>query len=348
MVTDRQRQIAEAVAQHGSHRRAAEALGVGHSTVDKAMARIRKDDPAWAERSESRIDRGDFTAPAPPKHLGETPAERWARRRQRFQNAKAATDAREWMQFRLKRVEPCAVLWFGDPHLDDDGCDFDALEAAIRIGNLPGVYSVGIGDYTNNWVGRLARLYAHQEGTAATAWADARYFIRDRGLQWLTLIKGNHDLWAGAGDPIDYIAEGTADVATWRARFTLAWSNGAELRIDAAHDFKGHSQYSASFGPKKEAYFDGRAQIYVCGHKHSASLDRFNHPFRGTKHEAFRVAGFKRMDQHALVNGFSDATHGEAMLTVIDPRTVYLDGAPKFRTFDCVEDGAAYLQSLQA
>jgi len=54
MVTDRQRQIAEAVAQHGSHRRAAAALGVNHSTVDKTMSRIRKNDPAWAEQAAAR------------------------------------------------------------------------------------------------------------------------------------------------------------------------------------------------------------------------------------------------------------------------------------------------------
>lgn len=338
-MTLRQQEIAAAVAEHGSIRKAAAALGIHHATVNRAYQKARRDG--------ERVDRGDFTAPAPTNRVGETPAERWERRRQRYREAKAAADAREWMQFRMKRTEPCAVLWFGDPHLDDDGCDFDALEAAIQVGNLPSVYSVGIGDYTNNWVGRLARLYAHQEGTAATAWEDARYFIRERGLRWLTLIKGNHDLWAGAGDPLDWIAEGVADVATWRARFTLTWPNGAELRVDAAHDFKGNSQYSDSFAAKKTAYFDGRASIYVCGHKHSASLDRFNHPHRGTKHEAFRVAGFKRMDQHALVNGFSDATCGESMLTVIDPRTVFDDGAPKFRTFDCIQDGAMYLETLR-
>lgn len=51
MATDRQKEIAEAVQKHGSHRKAAEALGVCHGTVDRAMAQL-KVDPAWREAGE--------------------------------------------------------------------------------------------------------------------------------------------------------------------------------------------------------------------------------------------------------------------------------------------------------
>ena len=318
----------EAVAHYGSQVKAAEALGIARETLQRRL-----------RRAQDKAD--DFIRPTIPD-THEAPADRWARRAEQFRNRRAHHQAREWMAFRMRRLEPCAILWFGDPHLDDDGCDMDALERAIQIGRQPGVYSVGIGDYTNNWVGRLARLYAHQESGAKSAWQDAAYFIRDTGLTWLTLIKGNHDLWSGKGDPLDFIAEGVSDVATWRAQFKLTWPNGVELMVDAAHDHKGNSQWSDSFGAKKAAYMDGRADIYVAGHKHTASLDRFRHPWRGSMHETFRVRGFKYFDSYALQNGFPEQQGSEAMLTVIDPRRGS-SGRPAFRTFDDVEEGADYL-----
>jgi len=45
-MTPRQQEIADAVRQHGSHRKAAAALGVHHATIDQAMKKARHD-PAW-------------------------------------------------------------------------------------------------------------------------------------------------------------------------------------------------------------------------------------------------------------------------------------------------------------
>lgn len=318
---------------------AARASGIPRPTLQGRLARARE--MGLIEGGDIR-DKGDFIAPHIPRKQ-ESPVERWERRRKEFAARRRHFQAREWMCFTMKRVEPCAILWFGDPHLDDDGCDLEALERAIAVGNQPNVYSVGIGDYQNNWIGRLARLYGHQETGQKAAWQDVAYFVQDCGLTWLTLIKGNHDLWSGKGDPLDFIADGVSDLANWRAQFRLRWSNGAELRVDAAHDHKGHSQWSDSFGAKKTAYLDGRAHLYVCGHKHTASLDRFRHPHRGSQHETFRVRGFKYFDQYAIQNGFPEQSGSEAMMTVINPTKVYEDGSPSFRTFDCVDEGAEYL-----
>lgn len=49
-MTPRQEEIAEAVARHGSHRKAAAALGIDHSAIDRTMAKLRRD-PAWHEQA---------------------------------------------------------------------------------------------------------------------------------------------------------------------------------------------------------------------------------------------------------------------------------------------------------
>lgn len=48
-MTPRQREKIEAVGKHGSRRKAAKALNVNHSAIDKAIAVGRKSDPAWVE-----------------------------------------------------------------------------------------------------------------------------------------------------------------------------------------------------------------------------------------------------------------------------------------------------------
>jgi len=57
-----------------------------------------------------------------------------------------------------------ALLIFGDPHLDDNYCNWDVLTEHIDIAaSHPRIFGMNIGDSHNNWVGRLMRLYAEQD-----------------------------------------------------------------------------------------------------------------------------------------------------------------------------------------
>lgn len=52
-MTPREREIVAAVQEHGSTRKAAVALGIHHGTIDHAMRRIRRKDPAWQAAAEA-------------------------------------------------------------------------------------------------------------------------------------------------------------------------------------------------------------------------------------------------------------------------------------------------------
>ncbi|MFP3443133.1 hypothetical protein R0K18_35895, partial [Pantoea sp. SIMBA_133] len=71
-------------------------------------------------------------------------------------------------EIKVNETKPYAILAFGDPHLDDDGCAIPILRKHLDIASREGVYSINIGDTHNNWVGRLERLYAHQETSKNT------------------------------------------------------------------------------------------------------------------------------------------------------------------------------------
>jgi hypothetical protein len=87
---------------------------------------------------------------------------------------------------------PVALAGFGDPHIDDPGCAWGDLERDVRIcRDTPGIMAVNVGDSTNNWVGRLMRLYADQEVTSKQALTLIEWLMT--ALPWLVDQTGNHD-----------------------------------------------------------------------------------------------------------------------------------------------------------
>lgn len=134
--------------------------------------------------------------------------------------------ARKLINITVPISGPIGIIHFGDPHVDDDGTDWAALERDIRlVQSTPGLYAANIGDTTNNWVGRLGHLYGQQSTTAKQAWILAEWFIKQLSGRWLYLIGGNHDAWSGEGDPLRWITSqvGAMYEAT-EARIGLTWS----------------------------------------------------------------------------------------------------------------------------
>ncbi len=202
-------------------RAAGMALGLSRNQADKCVDRLKRD---------GRLGRTDtFTPPdLPPAH---EPVEDMIERRiAGFQRKTAAAKAREWMQFRVDEVAPFCLVFVGDPHADDDGADIGLLKRHLDlIEATPGMWGVGMGDWTNNWIGRLGRLYAEQGTTASDAWRFAEWMLAKP--IWMLLLRGNHDMWSGAGDPLRWIArEGRAPLADWQAQFRVACGDAPEGR----------------------------------------------------------------------------------------------------------------------
>jgi hypothetical protein len=203
---------------------------------------------------------------------------------------------------------------------DDDGTDIGALEAHSKlVRDTKGMFGGNIGDTTNNWVGRLARLYAQQSTSASEAWQLAEWFIE--GVDWLYLIGGNHDCWSGDGDPIKFIQRGgSAPYLSSEARLDLRFPNGRGVRINARHDFAGHSQYNPAHGVTKAIHFGVRDHIAIAGHKHTSGYNIIKDPTEGIACHAIRVASYKVFDRFAKERGFPDQAFGPCCVTVIDPK----------------------------
>lgn len=293
---------------------AAERLGISVASLDFACRSFDLAPRDFLGRGEAV----DVTKPAPP---GLTLDELLEERRTRFARRAEHEEGRNLIPITLKSSLPIGVLHFGDPHIDDDGTNIALLEEHAKlVRSTPGLYGANVGDTTNNWIGRLARLYSQQSTTQAEAWMLAEWFVKEV-RDWLYLVGGNHDMWSGAGDPLNWIiGQVGALYQDSEVRVALRFPGDREVRINCRHDFAGKSQYNPAHGPMKALFFGVRDHIAIAGHTHESAYGVLKDPHSGMAMHAIKVASYKVFDRYARDKGLRDQNLSPCAVTVIDPR----------------------------
>lgn len=334
------REAVIAVAQFGGINPAARHLGIPRSTLQGRL-RVAEDRGIDAISEEKTVEYPDFVTSGD----DEEPIEELLSRREKsFERKLKAHNARQWFEIKVNETKPYAILAFGDPHLDDDGCAIPILRKHLDIASREGVYSINIGDTHNNWVGRLERLYAHQEASKNTGKRLVEWFMFDSGARWLCWIIGNHDAW---NDGVDFhmrLAKKRIPVLDWKAQFKLVHPDGTELRVDASHGRKGSSQWNNLHATLKAAKLGEMADIYFTGHTHNYGLEHLEIAERRHSCWLAQLRGYKFMDHYALYGNFAEHQLGSAVLAVIDPRP---DARTKVQCFEDVELGYQFLEALR-
>lgn len=268
-------------------------------------------------------------------------------RKRKFERKRRAETARKLVPIRIKIDGPIGICHFGDPHVDDDGTDLELLEKHLNaVRNTNGLFAANLGDLQNNWIGRLARLYAEQSTSAKEAWQLTEWLVES--VDWLYIIGGNHDLWSGEGDPLKWISAHAGTIyEPWGVRAELKFPNGKSVIINARHDFAGHSMWNPVHGPGKAVQMGWRDHILTCGHKHvSFGAGPYKCPATGLLSYAIRCAGYKTFDRYAKEKGLPDQNAFASAVTIIKPE--YDDDDPRLISvhYD-VEEGAEYLTWLR-
>lgn len=261
----------------------------------------------------------------------------------RFERRQANADST--IRIRMTSDAPVAQVWLGDPHVDDDGCDWPRLRADIAtIAATPGMYACSLGDHHNNWVGRLGRLYAEQETSRRQAWQLIRWLFN--AVRWQLVVAGNHDAWEG-GDLLQWLAThaGAGAVQDWAIRAQLIFPNGTTWEVDARHDHPGHSMWNKTHAQLRASLFNSGADLYIAGHRHSWGLQAVEDVQRNKVVWLARAKGYKTHDHYALVKGFEQQRHGAAITAVVDPRET--DPQRRTKLFVSVQEGAEYLTWLR-
>jgi hypothetical protein len=270
-------------------------------------------------------------------------------RKRRYERRHKHELARKLIPITVKERRPIGLHIFGDPHVDDDGCDLAQLERHVEIvKRTPGLYAINAGDTTNNWTGRLARLYANQSTTAAEAWQIAEWFVSSLRKRWLFIIGGNHDLWSGAGDPLQWICgQAGALYQPSAVRVALRFPGALEVRINSRHDFKGSSVWNPAHGPMKAAQMGFRDHLFVAGHLHTSAYGLTKDPDSGIAMHAVRVASYKVHDDYAHEEGMRDQHLSPCALVTVNP-ALPAAHPDLLKVFWDPEEGSEYLTWLRA
>jgi hypothetical protein len=238
----------------------------------------------------------------------------------RFTKREAYARQKEWFPIKVNIDGPIGLSFFGDPHLDDNGCHIPLLRHHCKLhADTEALFGVNIGDVENNWTGRLAKLYADQDTSKSTAHKLTEWFLKDAGIDWIVWLMGNHDLWGELAALIRAMNVKRIPMEDWQARFKLVFPNGRECKIWAAHDFKGHSMWNSLHGAQKAAHMKAEAHIFAAGHTHNWAIHQEESASRDFIYWLVRSRGYKFIDEYADRLGHFPQREGASITCVIDP-----------------------------
>ena len=241
-------------------------------------------------------------------------------RKKGFERRNNYRKSQELVNIKIDSNAPIGIVHFGDPHIDDDGTDIAEIFHLVNlIQSTKGLYAGNVGDVQNNWIGRLGALYKNQSTTAKESWRLTEHFVGQ--VPWLYLVAGNHDLWSGEGDPLDWILRHHPGVYDkYQGRMNLCFPNGRKVRIQCRHQFKGNSIYNSAHGVARAIRFGQRDHILTCGHIHVSGYQVLKDPQTGLISHGLQIASFKKIDEYADKLGLDDNNIFNAPITIIDPR----------------------------
>lgn len=221
----------------------------------------------------------------------------------------------------MQVMQPVFMLGiFGDPHLDNSGTDIEAFEEeAARRDPSQGIYTACVGDFFDNWVGMLGKLYA-ESGDPEPAWWLFEH-IMDTS-PFLFSVSGNHDLWnTGTVNFLEqFFRERGALLRRSGGRFILG-PGERPITVAMRHIWKGNSQYSEAHSLKRAATFGFTDDDIICGgHTHKGETRRHIRPHDGRVQNLVQVSSFKRLDNFANDRGFMSAETPPIVWLVCDVR----------------------------
>lgn len=327
---------------YGSIKAASEATGISRTAIRRGIDTVKL---RGLERQDGGLEFPEFPADDVPveKLIGQMV--------ERSKLRKESYEAHTWFPVKVKDSRAIGLLWFGDPHLDDPGCDWELIcHHAKLCRETDGLYGANIGDSSNNWGSRLAHLYANQDTSVKTARRFVEWFMLDSGIKWALWLLGNHDVWGDGADILAMMAQKHKTqkiiLHDWEARFEIKFPNGEAIRVNAAHDFSGSSMWNPLHGAVKTAKSGDHIDLLVCGHLHNWAISQWEMAAQGNIPVMIRVKGYKTFDKYAQRLGHYEQKEGSAILTVLDPHAKSRAG--RVVPFADVDAGVEYLKWLRS
>jgi len=241
---------------------------------------------------------------------------------------------------KFKENKAIGILFMGDPHLDNQATDLELFEKHLELARKnENVFIIGLGDYLDNWVGYLSKLFAKHSITQEEAFALLKYYFDN--LHILACVLGNHDVW-NLFEVYFREVLGEECIVAEDIRLNLQFPNDTNVTIRMRHSFSGRSQYNPAFPLVKQAIFNKPDDIICMGHTHQFGYQMYVQPDNKISH-CFVVGSYKRFDEYGKKFMTHDTNITPAVLAVINPSDSSFD---RIKLFLDIEKGIEYLNFL--
>lgn len=266
--------------------------------------------------------------------------------KQRFKKRQEYHKSKKWFPLKLNVDGPVGISFFGDPHVDNNGCNWPLLEHHCNLHrDTKALYGINIGDTTDNWVGRLGRLYADSDTSKHTARKLAKWFLEDSGVKWACWLMGNHDAWNEGDAILRGMNTQAIPMEDWQAQISLVLPKRT-VRIWAAHNFKGNSIWNSLHGPQRAAHTKDWAHLYISGHLHNWALHQEESASKQFVYWLARARGYKYIDHFGELLGHESQQEGATITAIINPEAKSMSGL--MQCYADLDEAVSYLKFLRS
>jgi hypothetical protein len=265
-----------------------------------------------------------------------------------FKRKEAREKSEKFINIKINDKKPIGLYIQGDPHVDDDGCDWVSLRKHIDIVNdTEGMYACSVGDLSNNWArrGKLAGLWSDQTTNGEQQWQLVEWLVN--ATPYIFIVAGNHDMWAMEGDPITWMCKPLKTVySNHNARLKIKLPKH-EIKVNCSHNFRGHSMYNTAHGIVKHALFNARDHLLIAGHTHVSGYSPIKDANSDKIMHCVQVGSYKKYDNFAKQLNLPCKMMSACAVAVFN--TELTEDHPDFiKVFWEVQEGADYLNYLRS
>lgn len=210
----------------------------------------------------------------------------------------------------IRDDKPVCVAFFSDIHLGNSNADYEQFKADVStVAKTDGLYALGVGDYVDNWIGKLEGVQRHQPMEFDEEMALMQWFFDTLDESLLAVLAGNHENRTPKIAGIDYVKHLLKGKKLLydsdEILFTLKLG-GAEWRVKMRHKWRGYSKYNETHPMESEIKFgDFLFDIGIGGHTHNGTLMR---PFFQYNKKVYSVllGTYLLFDKYSTSLGFSN------------------------------------------
>lgn len=207
--------------------------------------------------------------------------------------------------------KPVAVALLSDLHFGNANTDYKAIRAdAELIRDTDGLFAVALGDYHDNWIGKLIWVANDQPVTLENELALVQHWLNTLGDKLVAAVGGNHESRtkrAAGFDHLKLLLRGSellydADEIPFALKL-----GSAEWKCKLRHRWKGSSIYNESHGMERDLHFGaGNWDIAMQGHTHRGTVFRESYDEREGKIKlTVQIGTYEFHDRYAIQLGMT-------------------------------------------